>query len=275
MTNRRLRKELPPIDGDSLPDVRPKRTATVKTEPPILGPDDPGLIDFATKSEMEKALGRRFSRLYAQASDLAGDEPVNVKHLRDVAKDNDDYTLALQGANVKGRRLFDTLFDRYQVWYEKRTTPPTEEQKTRRKQLGKMLSNVNKQYVGCVYREAEKRNPEILSQCVVNYDDPEEKYERYSLTPRAQLREVAYLKEIDQGHHRRAGVLKPSSVKHLPTALRDYLESSVDDYHGYEKELKAMRKYLTQVRENHHKELASNRSIKRRISSNSSIADLE
>jgi hypothetical protein len=117
-------------------------------------------------------------------------------------------------------------------------------------------------------KQVEDQNPEILDSCLIDYDNPVEQYERYRNIPKSDLRQIAFLKELDAGNVKRAALIKPkNNIRNLPVAMRDYLDNNYDEYHDYERELKSLRKYMTALRENRSKELhRSSSAQKRRLS---------
>lgn len=266
---RRLAKEINRYEGDVLPDVS-SRPRQPKAAPPILARDNiTDLVDYLSKAEIASSLGRDYAKVFSEASDKAtlnGDTKVSVNHIREALKENPGAINSLDRSLIKGRPAFDVAFEWYQQWYAKSTTPLTVEEKTRRKQRSAISRDVNKQFTGCITKQVEDHAPELLQTCLVDYDNPELKYERYRNLHRKDVTDIAYLKELEQGHPNRAALIKPRGhIAHLPAALREYLNDNYDQYVDHEREIKALRKYMSQVRENHGKELRRESSRKRRL----------
>lgn len=270
-STRKLAKEISRYEGDTLPSFA-ERKETKKKQLPVLSRSDvTELVDYLTRSEIETGLGRAFSAIYSHPSDQAmldGDPKVTIAHIRRAVKDDSQAVATLDGTLIKGRPVFDVAFERYQRVYTKSITPVSAEQKLRAKQRGAINRDVNRQFDGCIFKRVEETAPELISECLVDYDNAEAKYDRYRNVHKKDLRTVSYLKEPEQGHRNRAAVIKPRNhISDLPQALRTYLDDSYSDYLHYEKEMKALRKLLSATRESRSKELHREQRSKRRLSS--------
>ena len=104
-----------------------------------------------------------------------------------------------------------------------------------------------RKYTGCL---ATKLTPDDYTYCLQEYNNPQEKYEKYKLVPNNALRETRYWKAISEGNEQEAKLLKlpeKAKISYLPMGLFAYYEQHPERYQAYIEELATQKKFLEAV----------------------------
>jgi len=140
------------------------------------------------------------------------------------------------------------LYDDYVQKMQKANSVEGVEKQTKELQASKIMKAARKKYVGCI---ATKTPPEVYEDCLDEYNDPTESYEKYSIVPYNALRQKQYDHELELGNSQRAGVLKlteRTKISYLPKGLRQYIDAHPEKFNDYLREIKAEGEYLDAVK---------------------------
>ena len=159
------------------------------------------------------------------------------------------------------------LYEDYVKKTQKQNAQEGIEKRTKQLQSSKIMKPVRKKYVGCL---AAHTSPEIYEECLEEYNDLIENYEKYSLIPYNALRQKQYENELELGNTQRAGVLKLSEnarISYLPKGIRQYIDSHPEKFASYLREVKAESDYLHAIKEamRHEKDLDEREKMRERL----------
>jgi len=102
----------------------------------------------------------------------------------------------------------------------------------------KLMKDAKKKFVGCVARHTP---PSTYYTCMLDYNNPQEKYEEQAIIPNG-LKQQEYESQLALGHPRRAEYLKPGpkeKMRYLPKGIHEYALTNPREVNLYQKELAA------------------------------------
>jgi len=139
--------------------------------------------------------------------------------------------------------------------------------RTKQLQTSKIMKLVRKKYVGCI---ALHTSPEIYKECLEEYNDSNENYEKYSLIPYNALRQKQYENELELENTQRAGVFKLSEnakISYLPKGIWQYIDSHPEKFDSYLWKVKTESEYLHAIKKamRHEKNLHEHEKMRERL----------
>ena len=164
------------------------------------------LLSFATNADLKKALGTQtYYTMLATAEVQKGSRPT-LKDIKTVIKTSPQYLFPV----VQNQELQQ----KYVQAQQKKMSPEGLQKKADLKKLNATMSAPKKQYKGCL---ATKIKPEDYESCLIDYDNPQQHYEKYSsLVPYNAIRQNKAVSRQDQAAAKILALSPETTIRDLP-----------------------------------------------------------